>query len=399
MDFTWVHRGLAVAVDLSRIGERDRLKQRPGDEPHWQRLRQGVYLGFRVALRGGRGTWFVRAYDEEAKRYKRKALGDFSDLTGHDVFAAARKAAEEFGTSVAAGGVAQHKLETVADACREYMKGRPEAEGRFNRFLYNDPLAGVKLDRLRRHHLEAWRKRLEAEPALVSRARAGEKRTRKRAPSTVNRDIVPLRAALTKVLAPGAPGSPAAWQEALLPIRNADRQRTLYLDKEQRRRLVAALDAEAVPFVTALCLLPLRPGAMSNLSAGDFDKRTRELSIGKDKSGKPRRITLPAGATALLTKQVKDKLPTAPLFPRSNGKRWNKDNWNEHIKAASQNAGYDPAVTAYVFRHSVITDLINGGLAILTVAQISDTSVEMIERHYGHLNRSAAEDALATLAL
>jgi len=31
-------------VDLSRIGGRERLKPKAGDEPHWQRIRQGCYL-------------------------------------------------------------------------------------------------------------------------------------------------------------------------------------------------------------------------------------------------------------------------------------------------------------------------------------------------------------------
>ena len=56
-------------------------------------------------------------------------------------------------------------------------------------------------------------------------------------------------------------------------------------------------------------------------------------------------------------------------------------------------------VTAYTLRHSVITDLVATGLPLLTVAQISGTSAEMIERHYGHLVRSAVVEALATLNL
>ena len=44
--------------------------------------------------------------------------------------------------------------------------------------------------------------------ALRERA-FGDKRTRARAPATINRDIVPLRAALSKLLAPGAPNSNA----------------------------------------------------------------------------------------------------------------------------------------------------------------------------------------------
>jgi site-specific recombinase XerD len=50
-------------------------------------------------------------------------------------------------------------------------------------------------------------------------------------------------------------------------------------------------------------------------------------------------------------------------------------------------------------RHSVITDLVTGGLDLLTVALLSGTSVAMIERHYGHLRAEHAAAALATLAL
>jgi integrase len=211
--------------------------------------------------------------------------------------------------------------------------------------------------------------------------------------------MVPMRAALFRVLAPGAPGTEAGWQEALTPVRNADRQRTLYLDREERRKLLKSIDEEAAPFVTALCLLPLRPGAMAGLSAGDFEKRTRELTIGEDKTGKPRRILIPSSIATLMTEQAKNKLPAAPLFMRANGERWSKEHWNKPIAAAASAAMLPAGVTAYTLRHSVITDLVNAGLALLTVAQISDTSVEMIERHYGHLNRAAAEEALAGLAL
>ncbi|MEZ5740681.1 MAG: hypothetical protein R3E68_15315 [Burkholderiaceae bacterium] len=55
--------------------------------------------------------------------------------------------------------------------------------------------------------------------------------------------------------------------------------------------------------------------------------------------------------------------------------------------------------SAYTFRHSVITDLVIGGLPLLTVAQLSNTSVAMIERHYGHLNEDQATEALASLLL
>ncbi|RZP17937.1 MAG: integrase [Erythrobacter sp.] len=386
-----------MATDLSKVGERERLKVRR--EPHWQRLRAGCFLGFRPSKRGGKGTWIARVYDEDNRKYQVKSLGDFGTLAGNAMFAAAKKEAEALAELVEAGGEIRAKVETVADACRAYAEDRPEAEARFKRYVYSDPLGKVKLDKLRRRHLKDWRARLEQTPSLVSRNKEGDKRTRIRAASTVNRDMAVLRAALAKVLSPGAPNSEAAWQEGLKAVPNANGRRTLYLDKGQRKKLLEAISGEAVSFVRALCLLPLRPGAMAALTAGDFDKRTCELTIGKDKTGKPRRIQLPAEAAALFTAQAKDKLPGAPLFMRANGVAWDRNSWKLPIAAAVKSAGLPDGATAYTLRHSTITDLVSAGLPLLTIAQISGTSAEMIERHYGHLASDAAMKALSELAL
>ncbi len=389
--------GESEVADLSRVKDRDGLK--PGREPHWNRIMAGCFLGYRPSARGGPGAWIARAYDEDARSYRFKALGDFAEMDGARKYAEAKKEAEAFAELVASGGRPKQNIETVADACRDYAKTATDAEGRFKRYVYDDPIGRVALAKLRRRHLQDWRARLEERPALVSRNKSGARRTRPRSPASVNRDMAVLRAALNRVLAPGPPNTEAAWQEALTAIRNADRQRTVYLDREQRKALLAAIGPEALPFVSALCLLPLRPGAMAGLSAGDFDRRTSELTIGKDKNGKPRRILLPADTAKLFAKAVKDKTPGAPLFMRANGKRWDRDTWKQPMARAVAAAKLPGGATAYTLRHATITDLVLGGLPLLTIAQISDTSVEMIERHYGHLNRDAAREALAALAL
>lgn len=386
-----------MALDLSKVGERTRLKAQR--EPHWQRLRAGCFLGFRPSKAGGTGTWIARAYDEDAGKYRVKSLGDFGSLSGNERFAAAKKEAEALAELVESGGEVRAKIETVSDACEEYAKTRPEADHRFRRYVYVDPIGKVKLVKLRRRHLKEWRERLAKQPALVSRRKYAEPVHRKRAPSTLNRDMAVLRAALAKVLPLGAPNSEAAWQEALKAVPNANGRRTLYLDRNQRRKLVENVDAEAAPFIRALCLLPLRPGALAALTAGDFDKRTAELTIGKDKAGKPRRIQLPLEAAKLLTSQAANKVPSAPLFMRSNGKPWNKNSWKIPIAAAVSQAHLPAATSAYTLRHSTITDLVSAGLPLLTIAQISGTSAEMIERHYGHLASDAAVKALGELAL
>jgi site-specific recombinase XerD len=88
-----------------------------------------------------------------------------------------------------------------------------------------------------------------------------------------------------------------------------------------------------------------------------------------------------------------------PLLARSESTAWNKDAWKGPIKDAVRRAGLPIETTAYTLRHSVISDLVHGGLDLLTVAQISGTSVAMIEKHYGHLRSEVAASALSKLAL
>ncbi len=384
-------------TDLSRVGDRNKLK--PQREPHWQRLRAGCFLGFRPSRRGGKGKWIARVYDEDRGRYHVKSLGDYGTLTGNEMFAAAKRDTESIAELVESGGNPAVLIETVADACREYAASRPDAEGRFKRYIYHDPIAKTKLGKLRRRHLQEWRKRLEEKPALVSRRKNGENHYRARAASSVNRDMAALRAALAAMLPQGTPQTDSAWQEALKPTPHADGRRTLYLDRKERKNLLADTDSEAEPFVRALCLLPLRPGALASLQARDYEQRTNELTIGKDKNGKPRRIKLPPDAGKLVAKQVQEKAPEGPIFARSNGKPWDRHSWKKPIHAAAKKAGLPKDTTAYTLRHSTITDLVMAGLPLLTIAQISGTSAEMIERHYGHLTSDAALQALDTLAL
>ena len=84
---------------------------------------------------------------------------------------------------------------------------------------------------------------------------------------------------------------------------------------------------------------------------------------------------------------------------RADGSAWNRDSWKGPIKDAVHAARLPPATTAYTLRHSTITDLVTSGLDLLTVAKVSGTSVAMIEKHYGHLQKKRAADALAGLAL
>ena len=120
----------------------------------------------------------------------------------------------------------------------------------------------------------------------------------------------------------------------------------MYLDVAQRRALIAKAPADLAAFLSALSLVPLRPGAMAAPVAGDFDKRLSTLAIGKDKAGGDRKITLRPATAAFFAEQCKDKLPTAPLFARDDGSAWNKDAWKYPVKDAVIAAELPAAATA-----------------------------------------------------
>jgi site-specific recombinase XerD len=366
-------------MDLSKVGERSKLDARR--EPHWQRLAPGRFLGYRPASDGAPGSWIARLYDASTRRQQYNALGVYSELAASERFTAAKEAAETWFRHIAGGG--ERRDPTVAEAAKAYALGRPEAAARFRRTLYDDELAKVRLSQLGAKHLKAWRARLSSAYSA----------------STVNREIVPLRAALNMAFKEGVAISPATWADALRPTRGADRRRTLYLDRKQRRKLIDAAAEDAGPFFEALCLVPLRPGAMAALKVGSFEPRTRTLSIGADKGGAPRQLVLPKDTATLFSRQADGQEAGAWLFRRSDGGQWQRDAWDYFIKRAAIAAGLPGETVAYTLRHSTITDLIAGGLDALTVARLSGTSLEMIDRHYGHLLARTAERGLARLKL
>jgi integrase len=390
-----------MTTRIDTVAARDKLKPRRG--PYWHRAAKGCYVGYRKMTQHGHGAWLARARDDGAKvQQLYKPLGEFKELADHLRFDAAQKAAQAWFEHLGRGGTAQ--VATVSDVCSRYVRhlkatkterAAQDAEARFKNYVLVDAkLAATELPKLTPAQLEAWRKALKALPT-----RSGANRGQGRSDSTLNRDMTCFRAALNLAYLDGLLTTDHAWRSKLRPIRNADQRRELYLDRAQRLKFIETSPPDLAAFLRGLCQLPLRPGALANLTTGDFDRRLKVLKIGQDKSGKDRRIKLPDVTAQHFDTAAKGKLPTAPLISRADGKAWNKDAWKWPIKTAAKAAKLPPGTTAYTLRHSVISDLVHDGLDLLTVAQISGTSVSMIERHYGHLRSDVAAGALARLAL
>lgn len=383
-------------MPIDKASARRLLK--PRREPYWHRVAAGRFLGFRV-LEQGVGTWVARwRTPDGAQRYH--ALGEHPDFDS-----AAAVARTWFDQCEGSG---EPDVLTVREACERHVKAlraagetknADQTAARFGRLVYPTRLARVPLHRLRATHIEDWRNELAQTPARVTRSKDAEQVYRPRSASTVNRDMVPLRAALNRAHGDGLVVSDAAWRAKLEPIKNAGRRRDVYMSTAERRDLIEKAEEGIRPFLRALAALPLRPGAVAALTVGDLDRRLGTLRIGTDKAGQDRRIKLPPATAELFAQAARGKTLAAPLFGRPDGRAWDKDAWWEPVRAAAKAAGLAPNVSAYALRHSTITDLVVDGLDLLTVAQISGTSVAMIQEHYGHLQQDRAAAALAKLAV
>ncbi len=243
-----------------------------------------------------------------------------------------------------------------------------------------------------------WRVKLASTPAIPQDK--SKVSIKPRSGSSLNRDMAVFKTVLNLALEDGHATTDAAWRTKLKPVKNAAKRRDCYLDIEQRRALIAHAPPDLANLIRGMALLPLRPGAVAALTVGNFDKRLGVLTVGKDKAGQDRKITLPPSTAAFFSEQSKDKLPGAALCARASGAAWDKDSWKYPFKDAVIAAGLPPAATAYAMRHSTITDLIAiHRLDTMTVAVLSGTSISMIEKHYGHLLHDRAATGLAALAL
>jgi integrase len=371
-----------MAHELHKISVRKALP--PRREPHWGApIEKGRFLGFRK-LDNGTGNWIARMRDEDGKQ-KYLALGHNSDSLD---YTAAKQAAETWFKGKDAG--VSDRAPTVADACREYVadmrsEGREasayDAEVRFKRAVYDDPLGSVPLDKVRTAKLKDWRNR-------VSGTKAGQDRTFRSLKAALNFAVLNRRV---------APGVAIEWKSVPMH-RNADGRRELYLDLAQRRALLDACEGAVRDLVEAAALTGARPGELVALKRADFDARTQTIKF-NGKTG-TRTVPIAPAAMELFRRLAKGKLPNAPMLTRENGEPWDQSIlWSREIRAAAARAELPNGVVLYSLRHSFITEALRAGMATLDVARITGTSLPMLEKNYGQYVESAARERLAQVTM
>lgn len=375
--------------DIDKAGVRNKLV--PRREPYWGApVDRGLFVGFRCLDMGG--NWIARYRNDEG----RQVYQSLGQVSAENDYEAAKREARRWRRAVEAG-VQTERVVTVADVCRDYTEamkaeGRTrsavDARKRFDRIVYDDAIGKVRADKLTQRHLEAWMVRME------EGAHTGRK---KRLPSkaTCNRNLTSLKAALNRAVSRREiPHDRVVEWESIKPHRDADGRRDVYLDKAQRRALLAAADGDLRDLLTCVALTGCRPGDPAAMLRKDYDPRTGSATF-RTKTG-ARSIPVSPAAKALLDRLAKGKLPAARMFTHG-GEPWTPQAWAPMVKAAAAKAELSPDIVAYTLRHCWITDAILSGMDLLTVAKLTGTSLEMISKTYGHLVHDAARDKLAKM--
>ena len=85
------------------------------------------------------------------------------------------------------------------------------------------------------------------------------------------------------------------------------------------------------------------------------------------------------------------------MFTQGNGSPWDKDTLDERFRKVRELAGVREHITIYDFRHLWISEALMAGVDVFTVAKMAGTSVQMVEKTYGHLRGTHLEEAQRAL--
>ncbi len=418
---------------------RAKLKRRP--KPYFRLARAGafpVHLGYYRQADGRPGTWIARRYLGE-QRYGTAALGTADDdprlpADGKAVldFDQAQRAALAWADGQMAAERAEKtaaNVPTVRRAVEAYIAARKardaaagaDAELRLTHHVLGAPLADVALSALTDQHFATWRDGL----------RRGGRGERKEAPplaaGTLARLFNDLRAALRAGVAKARLPADVlvTIKEGCARPEDASRPRAkqVLADADVRRLVeaAAAQDDDFGALVLVLAATGARFDQIARATVADFQAGQRRIMVPVSRKGRGSKaqsvvaVPLPDDVVARLRPLAAGRAGHEPLLTRwhhlqeagdrAAGRlpRWVRTERKAWGDAAEMTRPWRAAVAAaklpgdlvpYCLRHSSIVRGLRAGLPVRLVAAVHDTSVAMIEKHYGAFIVDATEDLL-----
>lgn len=176
-------------------------------------------------------------------------------------------------------------------------------------------------------------------------------------------------------------------------------RRERVLTAGERELLLGTAKGCFLDFLTVLAQTGMRPyseAARLEASMVEWGEGRATLVRHKNaKKGKKRIVYFPPETLSIL-KRLADEHPTGLLLRNTRGKAWGKYSVHDRLKRLCDYTGV-PHCTAYVFRHSYITDALIRGVPVEVVAELVGTSPKMIHDHYSSIDKNA--DALRAAAV
>ena len=177
-------------------------------------------------------------------------------------------------------------------------------------------------------------------------------------------------------------------------------------DQEIDQLLRRLKGAGAQPILDALHQTGARPSEMCKAKVRDFQPTNSTMVLYEHKNdgrrtgttAKPRIIPLSSSLQSLIAQHCKGKALDEPIFTGPRGGVWTTNRLGLKFRQAREALGVREHITLYSFRDLWISEALRGGFAIANVADAAGTSVEMIEKTYGHFyteDMVAMADAMA----
>lgn len=435
---------MAKQVQEVALGTRTaRMKLAGRKKPYFRLISEGLHLGYRrstVARRAG--TWLCRRY-LGGERYELHLLGtadDFPDmppggrvLTFDEAQAAAKEWARER-THAERAEAAAESSPTVRRAVADYIASRKarsdragrDAELRLSHHVLAAPLADVVLGTLTDADLTRWR------DALRRGGRGVQKDAPALAPATLARLLNDLRAALTAAVRKARlPGDVLTTiREGLRAPEAPDRARAKQLlpDADVRRLVEAAFgqDDDFGALVLVLAATGCRFDQAARLTVADLQAGNERILVPTSNKGRGNKaqshiaVPLPPDTLARLRPLVAGRRGHERLLLRWHHKQLEGDKAAGRLpewvrterrpwtvasemtrpwRASLMTAELPRDLVPYCLRHSSIVRGLRAGLPVRLVAAVHDTSVAMIEKHYGAFIVDATEDLLRRAAV
>lgn len=172
-----------------------------------------------------------------------------------------------------------------------------------------------------------------------------------------------------------------------LKMEKGNRRELLITLEDHRKMVHATQDANFRAMLWFAWWTGARPVELRSLLWEHLSPDCNTATLRKHKTARkverPRVLYFNQNAQTLLRAH---KSPSGYVFMNRRGVPWTKDALVRRIGSLRRRTGV--AATGYAYRHSFITRALLQGVEAATVAELTGTSVEMISRNYGHLDKA-----------